>query len=121
MVASPVPTVDYSLSTSPATRPQFLSQLRDALVRVGFFYLEKHPIPECLQKDLLVQSNELFQLSLEEKRAIEMASSKHFVGYVGMEDAVTLSKYDQRELYTVCLPGTTHSFSSAKLTNVAWV
>jgi hypothetical protein len=30
-----------------------------------------------------------------------MANSKHFVGYVGMEDTVTVAKKDCRELYTV--------------------
>ncbi|OOQ87247.1 oxidoreductase, 2OG-Fe(II) oxygenase family [Penicillium brasilianum] len=101
MAANSIPTIDYSLSTSPATRPKFLSQLRDALVRVGFFYLQNHPIPECLQEDLLAQSRELFQLSPEKKQEIDMASSKHFIGYVGMEDTVTVAKKDYRESYTL--------------------
>jgi isopenicillin N synthase-like dioxygenase len=104
MATNSIPTVDYSLSSSSVTRPQFLSQLRDALVRVGFFYLKNHPIPECLQKELFDQSHELFQLSPEEKREIDMTRSKHFVGYVGMDDSVTQAKQDHRELYTVCPP-----------------
>jgi isopenicillin N synthase-like dioxygenase len=109
MAASGIPTVDYSLSTLPSTKPQFLSQSRDALVRVGSFYLKKHPVPECLQRDLFAQSRDMFQLSPEAKQAIEMASSKYFVGYVDMEDAMTMSIHDQRESYTVCSPRTTYS------------
>ncbi|KAJ5380124.1 oxidoreductase [Penicillium cataractarum] len=101
MAANSIPTIDYSLSTSPATRPQFLSQLRDALVGVGFFYLEKHPIPESLQDDLSAQSRGLFDLSPEKKEEIDMTSSKHFVGYVGTENSVTVTKKDYRETYTL--------------------
>ncbi|KAJ5905362.1 oxidoreductase [Penicillium subrubescens] len=101
MAASSIPTVDYSLSTSPVTRPQFLSQLRDALVKVGFFYLKNHPISKFQQKDLLAQARELFQLSPEKKREIGMTRSKHFVGYVGLDDGLTLTKKDHRESYTL--------------------
>jgi isopenicillin N synthase-like dioxygenase len=104
MAASSIPTVDYSLSTSPVTRPQFLSQLRDALVKVGFFYLKNHPISKFQQKDLLAQARELFQLSPEKKREIGMTRSKHFVGYVGLDDGLTLTKKDHRESYTVRPP-----------------
>jgi isopenicillin N synthase-like dioxygenase len=63
-----IPKVDYALSKSPDTIPQFSAQLRDALVKVGFFYLVNHPIPPSLQWDLKDQSRQLFELSSEKNK-----------------------------------------------------
>jgi isopenicillin N synthase-like dioxygenase len=99
---SEIPVVDYALSKSPDTIPQFSAQLRDALVKVGFFYLENHPIPPSLQSDLKDQSRQLFDLSLEKKNKMGMKINKHFVGYVGMDESTTSNHKDYRESYTVC-------------------
>jgi isopenicillin N synthase-like dioxygenase len=98
---SEIPVIDYTLSTSPATKPKFLAQLRDALVKVGFFYLENHPISPSLQWDLKYQSRKFFELSAQKKNKVGM--NKHFVGYVGMKESTTSNHVDHRESYTVRL------------------
>ncbi|KAE8137811.1 putative oxidoreductase [Aspergillus pseudotamarii] len=98
---SSIPILDYSLSTSPGTRPEFLRDLRDALIKVGFFYLQNHQVPTTARQDLLNQSQELFDLSPEKKSEIDMSNSKHFVGYVGLDQSTTSKKQDHRETYTL--------------------
>ncbi|KAJ6089965.1 hypothetical protein N7467_005181 [Penicillium canescens] len=98
---SEIPMVDYALSKSPDTIPQFSAQLRDALVKVGFFYLINHPIPPSLQWDLKDQSRQLFELSSEKKNKNGMKINKHFVGYVGMDESTTSNHKDHRESYTL--------------------
>ncbi|RAL08709.1 putative oxidoreductase [Aspergillus homomorphus CBS 101889] len=102
---SEIPVIDYTLSKSPATAPKFLGQLRDALIQVGFFYLENHPISSTLQWDLKDQSRQFFDLSSEKKNQLGM--NKHFVGYVGMAVSTTANHKDHRESLTLgyeCLP-----------------
>ncbi|KAL4984147.1 hypothetical protein BDW68DRAFT_180936 [Aspergillus falconensis] len=74
-----IPILDLSLARTPTTKSQFLSELRDGLVRVGFFYLKNHPIPEEVQHDAMQQSREFFSLPLHKKLEIDVVHSKHFL------------------------------------------
>ncbi|KAK0732285.1 hypothetical protein B0H67DRAFT_679736 [Lasiosphaeris hirsuta] len=66
-----IPTIDLSLAQSPETKPLLLSELRSTLVRVGFFYVKNHGIPEQVQQDAIEQSAKFFELPLEEELEIE--------------------------------------------------
>ncbi|KAG7116457.1 2-oxoglutarate-dependent dioxygenase like protein [Verticillium longisporum] len=92
-----VPVVDYSLSQHPAGKAEFLSQLRNAIVNVGFFYLSNHSIPEEVQQAVLEQTNAFFILPLQKKLDIDMAHSKHFLGYNGMSSEKTVAITGQNE------------------------
>ncbi|KAM0326569.1 hypothetical protein ACHAQA_006438 [Verticillium albo-atrum] len=86
-----VPIVDYSLARHPATKAEFLSQLRNAIVNVGFFYLSNHSIPDEVQRAALEQSDAFFSLPLQKKLDIETAHSKHFLGYSRMSAEKTVA------------------------------
>lgn len=100
---STIPVIDLALAGSPATKPQLLSDLRNALVRVGFLYVRNHSIPEHVQQDALHQSKEFFSLPLEKKLEIETVNSKHFLGYNRMNSQKTAAEIDHSESIAVCL------------------
>lgn len=97
-----IPILDYSLSTSPTTKPQFLAELRNALINVGFFYLIHAPIAPQIQKDVVDKCKDIFDLPLEKKVEIEMVNSKHFLGYSRLGAEITAREQDYREQFDVC-------------------
>lgn len=97
-----VPVIDFSLALSPETKPRFLLELRDAVVRVGFLFLKNHPISKEVAQQLALQSKEFFDLPTEEKLDIAIANNKHFLGYVGFA-AKSGDTIDHRETFTVCM------------------
>lgn len=97
-----VPTLDLSLASSPETKAQFLSELRDALVRVGFFYVKNHSIPGHVQQDAIQKSTEFFNLPLEKKLEVETVNSRHFLGYNRMDAEKTGARIDHNESIAVC-------------------
>ncbi|GAB1313735.1 hypothetical protein MFIFM68171_03945 [Madurella fahalii] len=92
-----IPTLDLSLARSSETKERFLSELRNALVRVGFFYVKNHSIPGHVQQDALQQSMAFFNLPLEKKLEIETVYSKHFLGYNRMDAEKTSARADHNE------------------------
>ncbi|CAG8822421.1 5430_t:CDS:2 [Dentiscutata erythropus] len=72
--------LDYSLINN-LKKDEFLSQLRNALLHVGFLYVKKHPIPEKLITKIKSYSDQLFNLPTSEKLRIEMCNSPRFLGY----------------------------------------
>lgn len=97
-----IPVLDLSLVESPATKPVFLSELRRALVIVGFFYLKNTPVSTEVQRAFVQKSKDLFDLTLEKKLEIDMVNSKHFLGYSQMGCEKTARKTDHREMFDVC-------------------
>lgn len=97
-----IPVLDLSLVESPATKPLFLSELRRALVIVGFFYLKNTPVSTDVQKEFVQKSKDLFNLPLEKKLEIDMVNSKHFLGYSRLGCERTARKTDHREMFDVC-------------------
>jgi isopenicillin N synthase-like dioxygenase len=92
-----IPVLDYSYSQSPATKPRFLSDLRSALVKVGFFQIINSPLPIQLQQDALRLSAQFFNLPTDEKVEIENINSKHFLGYGKINSESTAAQTDYNE------------------------
>jgi isopenicillin N synthase-like dioxygenase len=99
-----IPILDYSCSQSPTTKPKFLSDLRAALVKVGFFQIINSPLPLQLQQDALRLSAQFFNLSTDEKLQIENIHSRHFLGYSKINSESTAAQTDHNESILVCLP-----------------
>ncbi|MCJ1471143.1 hypothetical protein MMC07_009791 [Pseudocyphellaria aurata] len=99
-----IPVLDLSLAESPTTKPKFLSQLREALVVVGFFYLKNTSVSADIRKTFLQKSVDLFNLPLEKKLAIDMINSKHFLGYSRLGCEKTARITDNREMFDFLTP-----------------
>lgn len=62
-----IPILDMALANDPATKPAFLSDLRHALLEVGFLYLKNVGIPDELFQEVIQEGKAFFDISLEEK------------------------------------------------------
>ena len=62
-----IPILDLSLAKDPDTKPQFLKDLRHALLEVGFLYLKNVGIPEELTQQVIKEGVAFFDLPEEEK------------------------------------------------------
>jgi isopenicillin N synthase-like dioxygenase len=62
-----IPILDFSLAKGPATKFEFLNQLRHALLEVGFLYLKNVGIPEELTQAVVREGVAFFDLPMEEK------------------------------------------------------
>ncbi|KAJ3551960.1 hypothetical protein NM688_g4409 [Phlebia brevispora] len=96
---SSVPILDYSLLSDSATRPKFISDLQNALINVGFFYISRTPVvPEDVEA-VIRDAPKFFDLPAEEKERIRMIHSPHFFGYSRFGAELTKGKVDQREQF----------------------
>ena len=64
-----IPILDLAQAEDPATRPEFLAQLRHALMEVGFLYLKNVGIPDELFQTVIDQGKAFFDIPEEEKYA----------------------------------------------------
>jgi len=110
-----IPILDLSLAKNPATKPEFLNQLRHALLEVGFLYLKNVGIPEALTQAVIKEGVAFFDLPMEEKCTnpipmpksnanlqntrlkIEMKNAPSFLGYSRLNAEITAHKIDHRE------------------------
>jgi isopenicillin N synthase-like dioxygenase len=77
-----LPILPLSAALDPATKPQFLQDLRSALLNVGFLYLSETGLPEQLVQDVIKECGQFFEkLPREEKERIEMKNEKSFLGW----------------------------------------
>lgn len=72
------------------TRPQFLQDLRDSLMRIGTFYIKDHGISTEMTSDAMKTIREYFALPLEEKKKMHIVHSRHFRGYKLMGECTPL-------------------------------
>ncbi|KAF9059515.1 hypothetical protein BDP27DRAFT_1431226 [Rhodocollybia butyracea] len=100
---SKIPQLDYSLVLDSATKPQFILELRHALMHVGFLYLSNTSsvVDEELVESLKSYIPKLFALPQEEKDKIRMANSPHFLGYSRLGAELTKGKTDYREQFDI--------------------
>ncbi|EPE24667.1 Clavaminate synthase-like protein [Glarea lozoyensis ATCC 20868] len=92
-----IPILDLSLSKDPSTKPEFLNQLRHALIEVGFLYLKNVGIAEELTQAVIREGVAFFDLPMEEKLAIEMKNAPSFLGYSRLDAEITAHTTDHRE------------------------
>ncbi|KIM29966.1 hypothetical protein M408DRAFT_328410 [Serendipita vermifera MAFF 305830] len=78
-----IPIIDMANATSndPTARQRVAEQIRDACVRVGFFYVKNHSIPASLPEQAVQSSLPFFDLSTEEKMRYDIHASSNFKGY----------------------------------------
>ncbi|KAK1625016.1 2OG-Fe(II) oxygenase [Colletotrichum phormii] len=92
-----IPILDLALARDPETKPQFLVDLRHALMEVGFLYLKNVGIPDELFKRVIKEGKGFFDIPTEEKLKIEMKNAKSFLGYSQLSAEITAGKIDHRE------------------------
>jgi isopenicillin N synthase-like dioxygenase len=96
---SAVPILDYSLLSSPATRASFIAQLQHALISIGFFYLSNPPLSPDLLTSAATYASKFFEISQEQKDAINMKNSPCFLGYTRLGAERTKGRRDEREQF----------------------
>jgi isopenicillin N synthase-like dioxygenase len=62
-----IPILDMALANDPSTKPAFLSDLRHALLEVGFLYLRNVGIPDELFQHVIEEGKAFFDIPEEEK------------------------------------------------------
>ena len=77
-----LPILPLAAALDPATKPQFLADLRAALLNVGFLYLSETGLPAPLVAAVKEECVRFFdELPREEKERIEMKNEKSFLGW----------------------------------------
>lgn len=101
---SSIPILDLDLASDDTRRPEFIVQLRHALINVGFLYLKNHTIPQSLIDGLIGYIPRLFELPQYAKDDILMINSPHFLGYTRLGTEITKGKTDYREQFDFATP-----------------
>lgn len=79
-----IPVLSLAAARDAKTKPQFLDDLRSALLNVGFCYLSDTGLPPDLVKRVCEQTFAFFDedvLPITEKERIEMKNEKSFLGW----------------------------------------
>ncbi|KJZ77436.1 hypothetical protein HIM_03160 [Hirsutella minnesotensis 3608] len=97
-----IPILDLERARNPATKDDFLRQLRHALLEVGFLYLKNAGIPSHLIEDVIEKGKKFFDIPLEEKLKIEMKNAPSFLGYSRLSAEITAGEADHREQIDLC-------------------
>ena len=98
-----IPLLDFSLSLSVATKPEFLRQLRHALLDVGFLYIKNTGINEELIQRVIDLGKAFFELAEEEKMRLEMKNCRYHLEGCSVATGV-LSSICNRFICTMQLP-----------------
>ncbi|EKM79178.1 hypothetical protein AGABI1DRAFT_58577 [Agaricus bisporus var. burnettii JB137-S8] len=79
-----VPVIDLQNlnSEDPAQRAYLAQVVKDACMRVGFFYVKNHEIPETVIDNTFAAAKDFFDLPLEKKMIIDHKRSSNFKGYI---------------------------------------
>jgi len=96
--------LDFAQASDPICKPEFIAQLRHALINVGFLYLSNAPVAQRDIDALIDYIPRLFALPQEAKDKICMANSPHFLGYSELGAELTRGKTDQREQFDIATP-----------------
>ncbi|KAF2628910.1 Clavaminate synthase-like protein [Macroventuria anomochaeta] len=100
-----LPILPLSRALDPATKPQFLADLRSALLNVGFLYLSETGLPQELVQDVIRECKGFFEnLPQEEKERIEMKNEKSFLGWSRLDNETTALNTDHREQLDLSTP-----------------
>ena len=96
---SSIPVLDFAFADDQVHKPEFIGQLRHALINVGFLYLKNHTVPQQVVDHLIAYIPRLFDLPQEAKDKIFMVNSPHFLGYSRLGAEFTRGKVDYREQF----------------------
>jgi len=100
-----LPVLPLSRALDPHTKPQFLSDLRSALLNVGFLYLSETGLPDKLIRDVIAECKGFFEnLPQEEKERIEMKNQRSFLGWSRLDNETTAFNTDHREQLDLSTP-----------------
>ncbi|KAK3694885.1 hypothetical protein B0T22DRAFT_85892 [Podospora appendiculata] len=99
-----IPILDLALAKDPATKPAFLSDLRHALMEVGFLYLKNVGIPASVFEQVIDEGKAFFDIPEEEKLKIEMKNAPSFLGYSRLSAEITAGAIDHREQIDLSTP-----------------
>ncbi|KAF4125516.1 Isopenicillin N synthase [Geosmithia morbida] len=94
-----IPRLDLSLSRDPSTESLLLSQLRYALIDVGFLYVKNHGVPDRVISDMQKALPKLFSLPSQAKEKVALRKSPHFLGFSADGSEITAGKRDRREQF----------------------
>lgn len=98
MTALPVLDIaGFRTDPDSAEGQRFVAELRAICHEVGFFYLSGHGVAPELDAAIDAQARALFDLSVEERLAIENVHSPQFRGYTRNGGEYTAGKQDRRE------------------------
>jgi len=92
-----IPVLDLSLADNPEAKSQFLSELRHAIIDIGFLYIKNFGIDQAFLDQVCEVGKQFFELPMEEKLRIEMKNGPHFLGYSRLGNEITARKTDFRE------------------------
>ncbi|KAF2127989.1 Clavaminate synthase-like protein [Dothidotthia symphoricarpi CBS 119687] len=100
-----IPILPLSQALDADTKPQFLADLRSALLNVGFLYLSETGLPDGLVRDVISECGGFFErLPLEAKEQIEMKNQKSFLGWSRVDNETTAFNPDHREQLDLSTP-----------------
>lgn len=100
MSFSSIPAIDLEQAFGRETKPEFLKNLRNALITVGFLRLTNFSAYGPTGQDfegITQQGIKFFGLPEKEKKKVEMVNSPHFLGYTKLGNEITSGKVDWRE------------------------
>ncbi|KAF1832572.1 Clavaminate synthase-like protein [Decorospora gaudefroyi] len=100
-----LPILPLSHALDASTKPQFLQDLRSALLNVGFLYLSETGLRDTLVQDVVAECRRFFEeLPQEEKEGIEMKNEKSFLGWSRLDNETTAFNPDHREQLDLSTP-----------------
>jgi hypothetical protein len=81
-----IPVIDIAGVFSPvlADRAKVAAQIRDACIRVGFFYAKGHGIPQDMIDKTFGWAEHFFELPIEEKMQLFINNQENYRGYTPM-------------------------------------
>ncbi|MCJ1309661.1 hypothetical protein MMC25_003321 [Agyrium rufum] len=99
-----IPVLDLSLAREPGMKAQFLDDLRNALLEVGFLYIKSTGISPKLIEDVISEGRAFFDLPEAKKLEVQMKNAPSFLGYNKLGNEITRFKVDWREQIDLSTP-----------------
>lgn len=104
-----IPILNLDQARNPKTKPEFLSELRDALLQVGFCYISQTGLPPELVQQVKDETFKFFNedvLPFPEKEKIEMKNEKSFLGWSRVSPSPVVSYSNRLRMRADCLART---------------